>query len=96
VSRGRISVLVFPAQRRARLNDARHHKITDSLKFDISSTMEALEAVLASLELSDSVNYAQTAGEYGVDLITLRRRHKGKKASRYQISFESKNLLINT
>jgi hypothetical protein len=56
-----LSLRVFPAQRRARLNDARHHKITESLKFDISSTMEALEAGLASLELSDPVNYAQIA-----------------------------------
>jgi hypothetical protein len=58
--------------------------------------MDALEAALASLELPDSVNYAQTLREYGVDLITLRRRYKGKQVSRYQITFESKNLLINT
>ena len=51
-------LLVFPAQRRAPLNDARRRKIIESLKFDISSTMEALETVLASLELPDSGNYA--------------------------------------
>jgi transposase-like protein len=89
-------LLVFPAQRRARLNDAPHHKIIESLKFDISSTMEALEAALASLELSDSVNYAQTAREYGVDPTTLRRRHKGKQVSRHQAAFESKSLLTET
>ena len=38
--------------------------------------MEALEAGLASLELSDSVNYPQTAKEYGVDPTTLRRRNE--------------------
>jgi hypothetical protein len=86
-------LLVFPAQRRARVNDAPHQKIIESLKFDISSTMEALEAALASLELSDSVNYAQTAREYGVDPTTLRRRHKGKQVSRHQAAFESKSLL---
>jgi transposase-like protein len=53
--------------------------------------MEALEAALASLELSDSVNYAQTAREYGVDPTTLRRRHKGKQVSRHQAAFESKS-----
>jgi hypothetical protein len=58
--------------------------------------MKALEAVLASLELSDSVNYAQTAREYGVDLMTLRRHYKRKKVSRHQISFGSKDLLINS
>jgi transposase-like protein len=40
--------------------------------------MEALEAALAFLELLDSVNYAQTAREYGVNPTMLRRRHKGK------------------
>jgi hypothetical protein len=89
-------VRVFSAQRRVRLNDARHHKIIESLKFDISSTMESLEAALASLELSDSVNYAQTAREYKVNLMTLRCHHKRKKVSRHQISFESKDLLMNT
>jgi transposase-like protein len=58
--------------------------------------MEALEAALASLELSDSVNYAQTAREYGVNPTTLRRRHKGKQVSRYQAVFESKSLLTET
>jgi hypothetical protein len=47
----------IPGSTTRRLNDARHHKIAESLKFDISSTMEDLEAGLASLELSDSVNY---------------------------------------
>lgn len=84
-------LLVFPAQRRARVNDALHHKIIESLKFDISSTMEALETALASLELSDSVNYAQTAREYGVDSTTLRRRHKCKQVSRHQATFELKS-----
>lgn len=88
-------VLVFPAQRRVRVNDALHNKIVESLKFDISSTMEAIEAALASLELSDSVNYAQTAREYGVDPTTLRRRHKGKQVSRHQATFESKSLLTD-
>jgi transposase-like protein len=55
--------------------------------------MEALEAVLASLGFSDSVNYAQTAREYGVDPTTLRRRHKSKQVSRHQAAFESKSLL---
>jgi hypothetical protein len=58
--------------------------------------MEALEAALASLELSDSVNYAQTAREYGVDPTTLRHRHKGKQVSRHQAAFESKSLLTET
>ena len=58
--------------------------------------MEALEAALASLELSDSINYAQTAREYGVDPTTLRRRHKGKQVSRHQAAFESKSLLTET
>ena len=55
--------------------------------------MEALEAALASLELSDSVNYPQTAKEYGVDPDTLRRRHQGKQVSRHQATFESRSLL---
>jgi transposase-like protein len=55
--------------------------------------MESLEAALASLELSDSINYPQTAKEYGVDPTTLRRRHKGKQVSRHQAAFESKSLL---
>jgi hypothetical protein len=58
--------------------------------------MEALEAALASLELSDSVNYPQTAKEYGVDPKTSRRRHKGKQVSRHQAAFKSKSLLIET
>jgi hypothetical protein len=37
--------------------------------------MEAIGAALASLALSDSVIYAQTAREYGVDPTTLQRRH---------------------
>jgi transposase-like protein len=55
--------------------------------------MEALEAALASIALSDSVNYAQTAREYGVDPNTLRRRHKGQQVSRHRAAFESKSLL---
>ena len=58
--------------------------------------MEALEVALASLELPDSVNYAQTAREYGVDPTMLRRRHKAKQASRHQAAFESKSLFIDT
>jgi hypothetical protein len=90
------AIRVFPAQRRARLNDARHHKIIEPLKFDISSTIEALEAGLSSLELSDSVNYSLTAKEYGVNPITSRRRHKGKQVSRHQAAFKSKSLFIDT
>jgi hypothetical protein len=40
--------------------------------------MGDLDAALASLELLDSINYAQTAKEYGVNDITLRRHHQGK------------------
>jgi hypothetical protein len=58
--------------------------------------MEDLEAALASLELSDSVNYIQTAREYRINPITLRRRHKGKQVSRHQAVFESKSLLTET
>ena len=58
--------------------------------------MEALETALASLELSDSIDYPQTAKEYGVDANTLRRRHKGKQVSRHQAAFESKSLLTET
>ena len=57
--------------------------------------MEALEAALASLALSDSVNYAQTARDYGVDSTTLRRRHQGKQVSRHRAAFESKSLLTD-
>jgi len=57
--------------------------------------MEALDAALASLELSDSINYAQTAREYGVDDTTLRRRHQGKQVSRHKAAFESKSLLTD-
>ena len=45
------------------------------LKFNISSTMEGLDAALASLRLSKSINYAETAREYKCDETTLRRRH---------------------
>ena len=54
--------------------------------------MEAIEAALASLELSDSVNYAQTAREYGVSDTTLRRRHQGKQ---HKAAFGSKSLLTD-
>ena len=57
--------------------------------------MEAIEAALASLELSDSVNYAQTAREYGVSDTTLRRRHQGKQVSRHKAAFGSKSLLTD-
>jgi hypothetical protein len=89
-------VRVFPAQRRAGSTTRHATKIIESLKFDISSTMKALEAALSSLELPDFVNYAQTAREYGVDPTTLRRRHKAKKVSRHQAAFESKSLFIDT
>ena len=45
------------------------------LKFNISSTMEGLDAALASLRLLKSINYAETAREYKCDETTLRRRH---------------------
>jgi transposase-like protein len=57
--------------------------------------MGDLEAALASLALSDSVNYVQTAKEYGVDETTLRRRHQGKQVSRHTAAFESKSLLTD-
>jgi len=66
--------------------------ISESLKFDISSTMEALEPALASLAFPDSVNYAQTARDYGVDPTTLLRCHQGKPVSQHTATFESEYL----
>jgi Tc5 transposase DNA-binding domain len=57
--------------------------------------MDALEAALASLALSDTVNYAQTARDHGVDPTTLRRRHQGKQVSRHAAAFQSKSLLTD-
>ena len=93
VQRKAAYLYVIPPQRLTRLNDAPHQKISKSLKFNISTTMDALEAALASLALSDTVNYAQTARDFAVDPTTLRRRHQGKQVSRHRAAFKSKSLL---
>ena len=54
--------------------------------------MEALGAALASLALSDSVIYAQTAREYGVDPTTLQRRHQGKQEREYVKRLDTANI----
>ena len=45
------------------------------LKFNISSTMEAFDAALASLQFPESINYAVTTREFKYSETTLRRRH---------------------
>ena len=52
------------------------------LKFNILSTMEALDAVLTSLLLSEYINYAVTTREFGCSETTRRPRHQGKQRSR--------------
>jgi len=55
--------------------------------------MEGLDAALASLRLSKSINYAETAREYKCDETTLRRRHQGKQRSRQDADFMYKSYL---
>jgi len=43
--------------------------------------MASLEDALASLRLSETVNYAETIREYNYVETTLRRRHQGKQRS---------------
>jgi hypothetical protein len=61
-----------PAQRRAPPQNHRIFKIRYLINHG------SFRGRACFLELLDSVNYAQTAREYGVDPITLRRRYKGK------------------
>jgi len=55
--------------------------------------MESLKAGLASLQLSETVNYRATAGEYKCVETTLRRRHQGKQRSRQDADFTYKSHL---
>jgi transposase-like protein len=57
--------------------------------------MPSIEDELASLALQDSVNYAQTAREFGVDRSTLSRRHREVTRSRQELT-ESQMLLTRT
>src|SRR5271156_597177 len=55
--------------------------------------MEDINATFASLRLSKSINYAETAREYKCDETTLRRRHQGKQRSRQDADFIYKSYL---
>src|SRR5271154_2642219 len=73
-------------------NDHHPHKRPPTLKFNISATMGDIEAALAALSLPESLNYAQTSREFGVDRTTLTRRFKGKHVSRQDARFHSQSL----
>ena len=55
--------------------------------------MASLEAGLASLQLSETINYVETAKEHKCDETTLRRRHQGKQRSRKDADFTYKSHL---
>jgi hypothetical protein len=56
--------------------------------------MEGLEAALASLQLSESINYAATARKFKCDETTLRRRHQSKQQLRQNADFSYKTHLL--
>jgi hypothetical protein len=51
-----------------------------TLKFDNSSTMEALDAALASLELSDSINYVYASMAW---ICASGKEKKGRERTRF-------------
>ena len=55
--------------------------------------MSALDAALSALKLSESVSYAHTAKEFGVDPTTLARRHQGKQLSRQDATLQYRAIL---
>src|SRR4030081_2633933 len=57
-------------------------------------SIEAAITYLESLELTEKINYAQVARNYGVDRSTLSRRFRGVQKSR-ESQYENQRLLNN-
>jgi hypothetical protein len=53
-----------------------------SLKFDKMASEQAIENAINALDRQLIPNYSQVAREFGIERITLMRRHKGICASR--------------